>query len=80
MLAIRAAIARPERLRAGKDRGTHPLFLPQEMALLFHWVNVFVQAGTAIAGATLTGAALGAILGLFVEWVVRSGQTPVPAR
>jgi hypothetical protein len=29
-----------------------------------------------VAGSVLTGAAIGAIMGLFVEWVVRSGPQP----
>jgi hypothetical protein len=51
-------------------------------AVAFLWVQAHREQG--IDGPTarpvLTGAAIGVILGLFVEWVVRSGPTPAPPR
>ena len=45
-------------------------------------VQAFCEMGSSCdAGrSVLTGAAIGAILGLFVEWVVRSGKTPASPR
>lgn len=51
-------------------------------ALGFVWAKAHSDNGVEgpLARPVLTGAAIGAILGLFVEWVVRSGPTPAPPR
>jgi hypothetical protein len=51
-------------------------------ALGFVWARAQWDNGVEgpLARPVLTGAAVGAALGLFVEWVVRSGPTPAPPR
>ena len=51
-------------------------------ALGFLWVKIHEDNGVEgpLTRPVLTGAAAGALLGLFVEWVVRSGPDPAPSR
>lgn len=51
-------------------------------ALGFVWAKAHSDNGVdgPLTRPVLNGAAVGAILGLFVEWVVRSGPTPAPPR